>query len=99
MTNQHATRAVGWGSVAILPKESNDEPRTTMTAREDARALVDELKTVLGPLLCGLGEGNPPGVDDPVRLLYFATGQLDEYAMRAGMLLLELEENYDEDAP
>ena len=63
-----------------------------MTARDDAWALVDELKTVLGPLLCGLGEGNPPGVDDPVRLLEFAHCYLYEYHRRAEALLWQVDE-------
>jgi hypothetical protein len=67
--------------------EADDDRGDTMTARDEARALVEELKTVLGPLLCGLGADNPPGTDDPVRLLRFVEAQLNDYAWRVGELL------------
>jgi hypothetical protein len=80
-------------------KESDDDEGDAVTARDDARALVTELKTVLGPLLCGLGEGNPPGTDDPVRLLGFARWQLEQYHDRISDVLEEAADGCDEDAP
>jgi hypothetical protein len=62
-----------------------------VTARDDARALVDELKTVLGPMLTKLGADNPPGTDDPVRLLEFAAAQLSNYVLDIDELLRRVE--------
>lgn len=59
--------------------------------RGDAQTLVTELKTVLGPLLCGLGEGNPPDTDDPARLLRFAASQLSNYVLDIHEVLRRVE--------
>ena len=56
-----------------------------MTERETPQHLLDELREVLGPMLCGLSD------DDPIVSLYFAEGQLADYGMRVGMLLMDQE--------
>ena len=47
-----------------------------MTVRETPQHLLDELREVLGPMLCGLSD------DDPTEALAFAGGQLKEYLIR-----------------